>query len=210
MGVPMQTMPPAPATPVIAPYNAQGHVHAARPVEAPSLIGAPGHHVAVPVDAPNLIGAPGYPHVHEAPANGTTHGFAQQAAAVRIDAPAPVRPVHADEGIQTVEQLLLSYERGNKAAALTRLELSSITQKQIETRIRGLGLSRDKTAQMEKITQELLRRLERGTPAAELEAMKIGLERLCCSWGLRASLLANCKNYGLLARLVAVAVTMEQ
>ena len=115
-----------------------------------------------------------------------------------------------EEQIATVEQLPLGNERGERAPAPTRLELSNITKTQVDNRIKGLGLSPDKTAQMNRMTQELLKRLDRRTPEAELEAKMIGLERLCCTWGLRPNLLANCKHYGLLARLVAVAVVMEQ
>ena len=154
-------------------------------------------------------------------------GTAVQQMSVRIDAPAvgnpsavavphaaeippAVIPRPSEDNIVTVEQLLLGYERGDRNPALERLELVKVTKAQVESKIRGLGLNPEKTAQMQRLCNELMQRLDRNLPRVELDAMKVGLERLCCSWGVRVSLLANCKDYSLLAKLLAVAVTMEQ
>ena len=113
--------------------------------------------------------------------------------------------------IPTIEVLLAGYERGGRAQVLQRLDITKkLTPTMVQNRIRGLGLSPAKTAQLNAHAEELIGRLTRRAPKTEIEALKRRLEDLCCSWGLRANLLATCSDYSILARLVACAVTMEQ
>ena len=121
----------------------------------------------------------------------------------------PAAAVEAD--IPPIEFLVAGFERGGRAQVLQRLEFGKkLTTAGVQAKIRGLGLSPAKTAQMQTHAEELVRRLTRRAPKTEIEALKRGLEDLCCQWGLRANLLSTCNDYTILAKLVACAVMMDQ
>ena len=116
------------------------------------------------------------------------------------------------DDLPSIEQLIAKFERGTKPCALERLAITGkLTQASVNKKISGLGLNATKTASLTALSSELVERLtRRGAPAAELSVLKKRIERLAVEWGLPNKVVADTKDYGLLAKMVACAVVMEQ
>ena len=123
-----------------------------------------------------------------------------------------VEPEQVVDDLPSIDQLVAKFERGAKPCALERLAINSkLTQASAAKKINGLGLNATKTASLTALTSELVDRLtRRGAPAAELSVLKKRIERLAVEWGLPNKVVADTKDYGLLSKMIACAVVMEQ
>ena len=105
------------------------------------------------------------------------------------------------------------FARGKSDPALERLQLKSISEKVIQSKIDSLCLPRQKLDKLTAVSDEIVTKLLRKGTKGELIVVQNRIEELCTSWGLKQTLVENAQGiseYKVLARLIALATVMEQ
>ena len=117
------------------------------------------------------------------------------------------------EEVETVEVFLKQFEKGSQERVLDRLQLKSLDPKIVKAKIDGLCLSKEKADKMSSLVDELIGRLLRKASKPETVLIQSKLESLTIQWGLKASVASGAQDtadYKVLARLLAVAMVLEQ
>ena len=110
----------------------------------------------------------------------------------------------------TIDEFMSKFNRGNRPQVLNTLKLRSFNSQTVQRKIASMGLSGAKASEMSSLCSELTTRLTKRGPRLEANALKQRIESLVVEWGLRPSTVSEITDYGLLAKLLALAVVTSQ
>ena len=115
--------------------------------------------------------------------------------------------------VATINKLFDQFSRGQSDPTLERLQLKSISEKVLQSKIDSLCLPRQKLEKLSAVSNEIIAKLLRKGTKGELIIVQSRIEELCTSWGMKQALVTNAQalsDYKVVARLIALATVMEQ
>ena len=120
----------------------------------------------------------------------------------------------AREEANDTDTFMKQFERANNCdKVLERLQIQGLDPKVTKAKIEGLCLPKEKTDKMNSLADELIGRLLRRSSKNETIQLQSKIEALTVQWGLKQTVVSGAQNandYKTLARLLAVAMVLEQ